>query len=59
MRLETPEKIRDLQEAVSAERSQSFAFVCLRREDILQHAYRLVRANGGARASNGVTFRVN
>jgi RNA-directed DNA polymerase len=62
MGLATPEKIRTLQKKlyVKAKGEPEFRFYLLYdkvwRADILEHAYRLCRANGGAAGVDGVTF---
>lgn len=63
MRLQTPDKIRDLQRKLyfKAKSEPEFRFYLLHdkvwRDDVIQHAYRLVRANGGAPGIDGVTFQ--
>ena len=62
MSLETPEKIRSLQKKLylKAKAEPDFRFYLLYdkvwRQDILEHAYELVRENDGAAGVDGVTF---
>ena len=62
MGLETPERIRELQRKLyrKAKQETGFRFYLLYdkvyRQDILNHAYQLVRANKGAPGMDGVTF---
>jgi RNA-directed DNA polymerase len=60
--LQTPEKLRRLQEALGTKAKQQpgFRFYSLydkvHREDVLAHAYALSRSNGGAPGVDGMTF---
>lgn len=62
MSLQTPEKIRRLQRKlyVKAKREPAYRFYLLYdkvwRADLLEHAYRLCRSNGGAAGVDGQTF---
>ncbi len=62
MGLETPERIRELQRKLyrKAKQERGFRFYLLYdkvyRQDILNHAYQLVRANQGASGVDGVAF---
>src|SRR6266511_6344759 len=62
MSLETPEKIRNLQKKLylKAKAEPDYRFYLLYekvwRADILQHAYEVARANGGAPGVDGVSF---
>lgn len=62
MRLTTPEKIRNLQRKlyVKAKKEPAFRFYSLydkiHRRDILEHAWQLVRSNGGAPGVDRVTI---
>jgi RNA-directed DNA polymerase len=64
MSLQTPEKIRSLQKKLylEAKAEPNYRFYLLYdkvwRDDILEHAYRLAHANGGAPGVDGVTFSV-
>jgi len=63
MSLITPEKIRTLQRKlyIKAEQEPAYRFYALYdkifRADVLSHAWRLVRANGGSPGVDGVNFK--
>jgi len=63
MSLKTPSKIRNLQRKLyyKAKQEEEFRFYALYdkiyRKDILEHAYRLVHANGGSPGIDGVSSR--
>ena len=63
MSLKTPNKIRNLQRKLyyKAKQEEGFRFYALYdkiyRQDILEHAYRLVHANGGSPGIDGVSSR--
>ena len=62
MSLQPPEKVRKLQQTLHAKAKEnpSYRFYSLYdklyRADILEHAYKRCRANGGAAGVDGVTF---
>ena len=62
MSLTTPETIRTLQRKLHAKAKQepAYRFYALydktNREDLLSHAWRLVRTHGGSPGIDGVTF---
>jgi hypothetical protein len=60
--LKTPEQIRELQTKLyqKAKQDREFRFYALYdkvyRKDIIEHAYRLIKANKGAPGVDGITF---